>query len=265
MQQLKIIGTVKSEKTRTGPHFPFYSSAQIIIKPEYAPALKNLEYNSHIWVICLYNPKDKEELQVKPRRVDHSLGLFGTLALRTPNHPNPLGLTLVRLIKIEGNVVHVDKLDAFDGTPVIDIKPYYEHDIILSPTMPDIRHTNPEQREIALLELAINYHQDKCFGMALAIKMILAVEALGIKTSDDSTVLNVKGGACLADNLQGLCRARLSNPCRFTFTLSREVCVVWTDPTRTVTVTTKPDVPRTFDEVMAKSPNDLFILTTSSC
>ena len=198
---------------------------------------------------------------VKPRRVDHSMGLFGTLALRTPNHPNPLGLTLVKLIKIEGNVVHVDKLDAFDGTPVIDIKPYYEHDIILSPTMPDIRHTDTKQREISLLELAINYHQDECFGMALAIKMILAVEALGVNTGDDSTVLDVTGGACLADNLQGLCRARLSNPCRFIFHLSKQVSVIWKTPEKVITVAAKPNIPDTFDGVMAKDPQDLFEIT----
>lgn len=258
MYELKIIGTVKSEKTRTGPHFPFYSSAQIEIKPEYVPALKNLEYNSHIWVLCLYDPKDKEQLQVKPRRVDHSLGLFGTLALRTPNHPNPIGLTLVKLIKVEGNVVHVDKLDAFNGTPVIDIKPYYAHDIILSPVMPNIIHTDPVQREIALLELAINYHQDQCFGMALAIKMIMAMEARGVVIDDDKTVLDVQGGACLADNLQGLCRARLSNPPRFTFALSKKVCVVWQTPDCTFTVTTKEGIPKTFDEVMQLTYEDLF-------
>lgn len=263
MNEFKIIGTVKSEKTRTGPHFPFYSSAQLEIKPEYVPALRNLECNSHIWVLCLYDPKDKEKLLVKPRRVDHSLGLFGTLALRTPNHPNPIGLTLVRLIKIEGNVVHVDKLDAFDGTPIIDIKPYYEQDIILSPVMPNIRHTDPVQREIALLELAINYHQDKCFGMALAIKMIMAVEARGIVINDDKTVLDVTGGACLADNLQGLCRARLSNPPRFTFRLSKEVCVVWKTAEKNLTFIAKTDIPKAFDEVMALSPEDLFEITES--
>lgn len=258
MEQLKFIGTVRSEKTRTGPHYPFYSSAQLIIKREYLPALKNLEYNSHIWVLCWYDPKNKEELQVKPRRVDHSLGLFGTLALRTPNHPNPIGLTLVRLIKVEDNVIHVDKLDAFDGTPVIDIKPYYEQDIILSPRMPAIYHTDPKQREIALLELAINYHQDQCFGMALAVKMILAVEARGVDIHDEGTCLDVTGGACLADNLQGLCRARLSNPPRFLFCLSKDVRVVWKLPRRILTVTLRPGIPSTFEGVMAFSPDRLF-------
>ena len=64
MPEVKVIGTVKSEKSRSGPHFPFHTPAEIHIKEEYVPALKNLEYNSHIWVICLYNPKNKEELQV---------------------------------------------------------------------------------------------------------------------------------------------------------------------------------------------------------
>lgn len=263
MCEIKTIGTVKSEKSRSGPHFPFRTPAEIHIKPEYAPALKNLECNSHIWVICLYDPKDKEELQVKPRRVNHSLGMFGTLALRTPNHPSPLGLTLTRLLRVEGNTIFVDRLDAFDGTPVIDIKPYYEHDIVLSPEMPDIRHTDPEQRQIALLELAMNYHGEYCPGMALAVKMIMAAESRGIIATDPATLLQVRGGGCLADNLQGLCRARLANPPRFAYTPADDKgqSVTWTNGSHRINMAVRPDAPADFEAILQMSEEQLLVIT----
>lgn len=264
MCEIKIIGTVKSEKTRSGPHFPFHTPAEIQIKPEYAPALKNLEHNSHIWVICLYDPKNKEELQVKPRRVDHSLGMFGTLALRTPNHPNPLGLTLTRLLKVKGSTIFVDRLDAFDGTPVIDIKPYYEHDIVFSPEMPDIRHTDQEQRQIALLELAINHHGEYCPSMALAVKMILAAESRGIIATAPCTRLDVVGGGCLADNLQGLCKARFANPPRFAYTPLQDFHsqrVNWSEGSRRLTIALRPNVPENFEEILQMTADNLFIIT----
>lgn len=267
MSEIKIIGTVKSKKSRSGPHFPFHAPAEIKIKPEYLPALKNLEYNSHIWVICLYDPKNKEQLQVKPRRVDHSLGLFGTLALRTPNHPTPLGLTLTRLLRVEGDAIFVDRLDAFDGTPVIDIKPYYEHDIVLSPEMPDIRHTDPEQRQIALLELAINYHGEYCVGMALAVKMIIAAEARNIITTAPHTRLQVAGGGCLADNLQGLCRARLANPPRFAYTPDHErAYVIWSSGSRRLTTAVRSDLPPDidFESVLKMTEEQLFIISENN-
>ena len=261
MPEVKVIGTVKSEKSRSGPHFPFHTPAEIHIKEEYVPALKNLEYNSHIWVICLYNPKNKEELQVSPRRVDHSLGLFGTLALRTPNHPNPLGLTLTKLLKVEGNIVYVERLDAFDGTPVIDIKPYYEYDIVPSPSLPDIRHSDPEQRQIALAERALNYHHDYCPGMALAVKMILALEAKGINPTDRKTILSVKGDACIADNLQGLCMARLENPPRFSYAPAEKTMVTWKYDNRTIEMTVKENISDDYDVLMTIPHQELIIVT----
>lgn len=260
MNEFKIIGTVKSEKQRNGPHFPFHCPAEIHIKKEFLPALKNLEANSHIWVLCLYDPKEKEQLQVKPRRVDHKLGLFGTLALRTPNHPNPIGLTLTRLLKIEDNIIYVDRLDAFDGTPVIDIKPYYEHDIVLNPQMPEIKHTDIEQRQIALLELAANCHGEECPGAALAVKMIIATEALGINVTADTTKIHAFGDGCLADCLQGLCRARIANPPRFLYEPSEKSRVIWQTADRKITVSLMPNLPSAFGEILNKATTELFII-----
>jgi tRNA (Thr-GGU) A37 N-methylase len=67
--------------------------------------------------------------------------------LRAPARPNPLGLSLVRLEAREGNILRVSGLDAVDGTPILDIKSYFENDIIFSPLTPYIRpQTTRESR-----------------------------------------------------------------------------------------------------------------------
>jgi tRNA (Thr-GGU) A37 N-methylase len=63
-------------------------------------------------------------MQAAEPELCHQNSGVGVLAARSPIHPNPLGLTLVELIKREGNVLWVRGLDAYDGTPVVDVKPY---------------------------------------------------------------------------------------------------------------------------------------------
>lgn len=94
--------------------------AKIVLEEDLEPGLKGIEAWSHIYVIFwMGGEADAERRELCQR--DDSVGVF---AARSPIHPNPLGLTLVELIKREGNVLWVKGLDAFDGTPVLDIKPY---------------------------------------------------------------------------------------------------------------------------------------------
>ena len=100
--------------------------SKIIIREEYAEALEGVEEFSHLFVLFWLHEmsdEDRKVMKVHPRgRVD--MPLLGIFATRTPNRPNPIGLTRVKLLKVEGNVVTVQGLDAFDGTPVLDIKPF---------------------------------------------------------------------------------------------------------------------------------------------
>jgi tRNA-Thr(GGU) m(6)t(6)A37 methyltransferase TsaA len=105
--------------------------SQIILKPQLVEALFGLENFSHIFVLFYFDrvPQQKDlTLKINPKgRADLPLtGLFGT---RTMMRPNPIGLTIVELLKVEGNILTVKGLDAFDGTPVLDIKPYDPWDI----------------------------------------------------------------------------------------------------------------------------------------
>jgi tRNA (adenine37-N6)-methyltransferase len=106
----------------------------IEVYPEYQDALDGLEGYSHLYVIGYFHKLRPEQvglLKVRPKRLTRyglrveELPLVGNFALDSPTRPNPIGLSLVRLLGIqEARKLLVRDLDYFDGTPVLDIKPY---------------------------------------------------------------------------------------------------------------------------------------------
>jgi len=96
----------------------------IEIAPRYRKALEKLGEQSHVWVLGCLHRADRSVLQARPRKVSASLGLRGVFAMRSPDRPNPIALSCVRLLKVKGCRLYVDALDMIDGTPVADIKPY---------------------------------------------------------------------------------------------------------------------------------------------
>ncbi|MGD9092581.1 MAG: tRNA (N6-threonylcarbamoyladenosine(37)-N6)-methyltransferase TrmO, partial [Anaerolineales bacterium] len=98
---------------------------KIVINKNLAPALDGIEGWSHIYVIYWLHriPHSDEPILHHPCRQGGEQGL-GIFATRAPIHPNPIGLTLVEFLKREENVLWVRGLDAYDKTPVLDIKPY---------------------------------------------------------------------------------------------------------------------------------------------
>jgi len=95
----------------------------IEIYPEYQRALKNMELFEYIIVIYHLDKVQKWNHTAKPpaSNPDYKFGLFAT---RSPNRPNPIGLATVKLEKVENGMLYVSGVDAFEGTPVLDIKPY---------------------------------------------------------------------------------------------------------------------------------------------
>lgn len=101
-------------------------TSEIVIDEELAESLDGLEEFSHVIVVFWMhkNPVgDKPPIKLHPRGRD-DLPLVGLFATRAPFRPNPLGVSVVKLAAIDGNTLTVTGLDAIDGTPVIDIKPY---------------------------------------------------------------------------------------------------------------------------------------------
>jgi tRNA-Thr(GGU) m(6)t(6)A37 methyltransferase TsaA len=121
---LKPIGTVKSPLKERERRDAKDIIAEIVIDPAYAEGLDNLDEFSHIIVIFYFHESRKPApLKVHPRmRKDPTP--VGVFASRSPDRPNALGKTTVKLLERRNNILKVQGLDAIDGTPVIDIKPY---------------------------------------------------------------------------------------------------------------------------------------------
>ena len=124
--KVKVVGWVHSE-FREPVHRENWAEiiAEVEVNPEYSQALDNLEDFSHIIVLCWLHRHEGREpaLKVHPRG-NRQIPLKGLFATRSPSRPNPVGVTTVRLLERRDNVLKVQGLDAIDGTPVIDIKPY---------------------------------------------------------------------------------------------------------------------------------------------
>ena len=93
----------------------------IEVYPEYREALRDLEKYEYIIVIYHMHLSKGWHTPVRPPRSSHSFGLFAT---RSPNRPNSIGMSVIKLEKVEGNILHVRGIDTFHKTPVLDIKPW---------------------------------------------------------------------------------------------------------------------------------------------
>jgi tRNA-Thr(GGU) m(6)t(6)A37 methyltransferase TsaA len=90
--------------------------------PEYVEGLKDVEGFSHIILIYHFHLSTKRtSLKLKPYMDKETRGVF---AMRGPSRPNPIGISTVRLLGIEKNILHIQNVDIVDGTPLLDIKPY---------------------------------------------------------------------------------------------------------------------------------------------
>ena len=121
----------------------------IEIYPAYEDGLMGLDQNSHIIVFSWFHesdtPEKRKRLQVHPRR-NKANPLTGVFATRSPVRPNPISIMACKIVSIEGRQIHVDAIDAFDGTPVIDIKPYIPRlDAISKVRMPGWAEKKPQE------------------------------------------------------------------------------------------------------------------------
>jgi len=91
------------------------------VLPEYAEGLEGLEGFSHIILIYHFHLSRKASLKVRPYMDEETHGVFAT---RSPSRPNPIGVSVVRLLKIVDNKLYIKDVDIVDGTPLLDIKPY---------------------------------------------------------------------------------------------------------------------------------------------
>jgi tRNA-Thr(GGU) m(6)t(6)A37 methyltransferase TsaA len=89
--------------------------------PEFAEGLRDLGGFSHVILVYHLHEVRRTVLTVTPFLGSEPHGVFST---RAPTRPNPIGISIVELLKIEGNLLHIANLDILDGSPLLDIKPY---------------------------------------------------------------------------------------------------------------------------------------------
>ncbi len=120
------IGTVRSPYTDSkaipkGLGVKHEAEGVLEILPEFAAGLKDVEGFSHLFVLWNFDRSTDFELVGKSPADGREHGVFAT---RSPRRPNPIGLTVVELLRREGASLHVRGVDMLDGTPILDIKPY---------------------------------------------------------------------------------------------------------------------------------------------
>jgi tRNA (adenine37-N6)-methyltransferase len=122
---IRPIGVIHSPFTdkKQTPIQPTRSQAigQVIIHPEFADGLQDVEEFSHIILLYAFHQSEGYSLHVRPFLDDQLRGLFAT---RHPCRPNPIGLSIVRLLALRDNVLEIEGVDVLDGTPLLDVKPY---------------------------------------------------------------------------------------------------------------------------------------------
>jgi tRNA-Thr(GGU) m(6)t(6)A37 methyltransferase TsaA len=96
-------------------------NGKVEVFPEYADGLKDIEGFSHIILIYHFHLSKGTLLIAKPYMDNEARGVF---AMRGPSRPNPIGISTVRLVRIEENILYIQDVDIVDGTPLLDIKPY---------------------------------------------------------------------------------------------------------------------------------------------
>ena len=108
-------------ETPIQPVFCHDIEGTVVLGAKYVDGLAGLEGFSHIYLFYTFHQSQKTQLRLKPYLLDEEQGIFAT---RAPHRPNKLGMSLVRLVKIDGNVLHVKDVDVLDGAPLLDIKPF---------------------------------------------------------------------------------------------------------------------------------------------
>ena len=114
-------------------------TVSIEVFKEYINGLFRLEQFSHIIIFSWFHksdtPKKRHTLKVHPRgdKKNPLTGVFGT---RSPARPNPLAISTCKILSIDGNIIYIDDIDSFDGTPVIDIKPCLSGDAVVDIKVP---------------------------------------------------------------------------------------------------------------------------------
>ncbi|HPE42755.1 MAG TPA: tRNA (N6-threonylcarbamoyladenosine(37)-N6)-methyltransferase TrmO [Bacteroidales bacterium] len=125
--ELHAIGIIRTQYTQTKgmPIQPFFAEKSMLAVAEldeaYIAGLEGLEQFSHAILLYHFHQSQPPKLKQKPFLDDKEYGIF---AIRSPHRPNPIGMSIVEIVKIEGHRLYFNHADILDETPLIDIKPF---------------------------------------------------------------------------------------------------------------------------------------------
>ena len=134
---LKPIGFVKNSEKK--PRFGSFANeiSEIIVDEKFTDAFNGIEDYSHV-IVVYWMDKIKDYVITHRPQGNPEVPIIGIFACRCPPRPNPIGVTTVKLIERAGNRIKVKGLDILDGTPIIDIKPYWPvYDNVKDEKIPD--------------------------------------------------------------------------------------------------------------------------------
>ncbi|MBI2908179.1 MAG: tRNA (N6-threonylcarbamoyladenosine(37)-N6)-methyltransferase TrmO [Chloroflexi bacterium] len=191
-------------------------AADIEVFAEFEEGLKEIEGNTHITVIVWLHQAARDRLTVT-RRMGGVHVPRGVFATRSPIRPNPFGVMTARLLGREGRILHLERLDIFDGTPVLDLKPYapgFDGAFSARTARELSTARDPDhKRELQdMLYEAQSFHGENCAGLALGVRMLYhAMVTWGIAQKDPQLHITVGKRGCVSDALQALSGATFGN------------------------------------------------------
>jgi tRNA (adenine37-N6)-methyltransferase len=229
---LRPVGVVRSGVLERKQMPAWGAPARVEIFPEFASALHRVEKHSHLWVLAwLSQGRDERDvLQVNPRGVTDTgpEGLHGVFAVRSPARPNPIGLTAARVVARDGLRIEFERLDFLNGTPVLDLKPYFSsRDIVFSASNRQVGlpRSREELRE-SLLEQAVRFHGAPAPDIALSVRIVehYRVTWFGMAEPPAYQVHAPMARPALVDGLMGTTRVTLG---RLSLQLGEDDAVVF--------------------------------------
>jgi len=215
MIEVRPIGLIRSPYKKNGeaPHQGRFSEdiSELEVFPEFEEGLKDIETCSHLIVLYWLDRAKRDKLTAIPPHDGKEHGVFAT---RSPNRPNPIGFAVVKLLERNGRFLKVKWLDALDGTPVLDIKPY-------SSAIDSVEDAKIGWFEVGkmreLLLKAKEFHGHICPFLAIGVRMSqIAMEELGISRSETASIGEdvlaiVEANNCLTDGVQVATGCTLGN------------------------------------------------------
>ncbi len=204
--------------------------ASVEVLPQFAAGLHRLEKHTHLWVLAWLDQVSRETLQVTPRGVSDRgpEGLHGVFAVRSPVRPNPIGLSVARVVRREALVIEFDRLDFVDGTPIVDLKPYFvTRDLVFTARNEQIgRPADLEALRESLRLQALLFHGETCADLETAVGILTHFRGgpLGMVDPYDWRITAPLSRTHLIDALMGMTRC---TPGRgdMKWTLAAEVCI----------------------------------------